>query len=225
MAVDSAPNSRQPPIVAELGRPETPEETAARKAETSRKHRANQTLLNLIVALVASLAIVLFLVVVVVRPDPGAGPAIDYRSIAAEAQGSIAEPLIAPPLPPGWSANDARLETKFDVLDWYVGFVTPSVQFIALDQGIDANPSWLATVLDSAESTGSTTIDGTTWLIYDRRDAEDPGNFAYSMSIQRGGSTIVLHGTAPTEEFELLAAAIAAESATTESITTETGAP
>ena len=56
---------KQPAIVAELGRPETPEETAARKAENSRKRRANQTAFNLIVATIASLGIVLFLVVVV----------------------------------------------------------------------------------------------------------------------------------------------------------------
>ena len=61
---------KEPAIVAELGRPETAEETAQRKAENSRKHRANQTALNLVGATVASLAIVAFLVIVVVRPAP-----------------------------------------------------------------------------------------------------------------------------------------------------------
>ena len=68
---------KQPAIVAELGRPETPEETAARKAENSRKRRANQTAFNLIVATIASLGIVLFLVVVVVRPNPEPAPGIE----------------------------------------------------------------------------------------------------------------------------------------------------
>ncbi len=203
--------STRPAIVAELGRPETPEETAARKAENSRKHRANQTLLNLVVALLASLGIVLFLVVVVVRPDPGTLGPVDYRSIAAEAQGATTEPLIAPKLPTGWSANDAQLEKKAEVLDWYVGFITPSTQFIALDQGIEANPTWQAAILDNAAQTGSTMIDGVTWAIYDQRTASDPGNFVYSMSTTIGPSTVILHGTAPTSEFELLAASIAAE--------------
>jgi hypothetical protein len=37
-------------VVAELGRPETPEETAARKAESSRVYRSSQNFRNLIAA-------------------------------------------------------------------------------------------------------------------------------------------------------------------------------
>lgn len=202
---------KQPAIVAELGRPETPQETAARKAENSRKHRANQTLFNLLIALVATLAIVLFLVVVVVRPTPEAAPSIDYAGIAAEAQGGASEPLVVPDLPEGWGANAARFERRAEVLTWYIGFITPSTQFIALNQGIDANPTWQATVLNSAESTGTTTIDGTSWTVYDQRTADDPGNFAYSMATTIGESTFILHGTASDAEFATLAASVVAE--------------
>ncbi len=202
---------KAPAVVAELGRPETAEETAARKAENTRKHRANQTLLNLVVALVASLGIVLFLVAVVVRPDPGTVTAVDYRAIAADAQGASPVPLIAPVMPAGWSANGASFGQKAQVATWYVGFLTPSVQFIGLDQGIDANPTWQATILDNARASGSTTIDGVTWTVYDNRTAAHPGNFAYSMSTTSSRNTVVLHGTAPIAEFEILAAAVAAE--------------
>ena len=202
---------KQPAVVAELGRPETPEETAARKAENSRRHRANQTLLNLVVALVASLAIVLFLVLVVVRPDPGTVAPTDYAAVAADAQAGATEPLLVPVLPDDWYANDARFQTEAQVLTWYVGFITPARQFIALNQGIDANPTWQATVLQDAAETGSTTIDGITWTTYDRRDVDDPGNFAFSMSTVIDGSTIVLHGTAVDSEFATLASSIAAE--------------
>ena len=205
------PALAEPPIVAELGRPETPEETAARKAENSRRHRSNQTLLNLVVALVASLGIVLFLVVVVVRPDQATIASIDYQAVAADAQGATTEPLIAPELPPGWTSNSAQYGQKSEVLDWYVGFVTPTTQFIALDQGIEANPTWLAGILENAKSTGAVSIGGLDWAIYDQRTAKDPGNFAYAMSAVSGDSTIVLHGTAPTDEFQLLAGAIAAQ--------------
>lgn len=202
---------RQPAIVAELGRPETPAETAARKAENSRRHRANQTLLNLIFALVASLAIVLVLVVVVVRPESATRSPVDYRAVAADAQGATTEQLLAPALPAGWSANRAEFDKKSQVLDWYVGFVTPVGQFIALDQGIEANPTWIAGILEDAAPTGSVTIDGLRWTIYDHRTDQDPGNFAYSMSTTAGASTVILHGTAPTAEFHLLAGAIAAD--------------
>jgi len=199
------------PVVAELGRPETPEETAARKAETSRKHRANQTLLNLVVALIASLAIVLFLVVVVVRPAPAPSSNIDYAAVAAEAQGAAEEQLLSPVLPAGWAANDARYQTTEQVPTWYIGFLTPGEQYIGLDQGIGANPTWQAALLDDAKQTGTVTIEGVDWVVYDQRSASDPGNYAYSLATTRGESTVLLHGTATDQEFELLATAVAAQ--------------
>ena len=209
--------SNGPREVAGLGRPETPEETFARKAETSRKHRANQTLLNLVGATLASLVIVLFLVLVVVRPSTETPVTADYEQIAADAQTNASEPLLAPATPDDWYANSARLGTTSSVQTWYIGFITgatdsASAQFIALEQGIEANPTWLGIVTDGALATETTTIDGIQWTIYDRRSSADTGNYAYSMSAEIGGSTVVLHGTAADAEFELLAAAIAADS-------------
>ncbi|MGJ8721882.1 MAG: DUF4245 domain-containing protein [Salinibacterium amurskyense] len=209
--------SNGPREVAGLGRPETPEETFARKAETSRKHRANQTTLNLVGATLASLVIVLFLVLVVVRPSTETPVTADYEQIAADAQTNASEPLLAPATPDDWYANSARLGTTSSVQTWYIGFITgatdsASAQFIALEQGIEANPTWLGIVTDGALATETTTIDGIQWTIYDRRSSADTGNYAYSMSAEIGGSTIVLHGTAADAEFELLAAAIAADS-------------
>lgn len=201
----------EPRIVAELGRPETAQETADRKAAASRKHRANQTLFNLVIATIASLGIVLFLVLVVVRPTPEPSPSVDYVSAAAEAQGASSEPLVVPVLPADWPANAARFENRSGVLTWYIGFITPSVEFIAFNQGVDANPTWLQDMVDSRAITGTTTIDGVTWDVYDHRTAPNPGNYAYALSTERGGSTFVLHGTASDAEFEALASTIAAE--------------
>lgn len=206
-----SPDPARPHVVAELGRPETPEETAARKAESSRKHRANQTFLNLVLALAASLGVVLFLVLVVVRPSFDSAPRVDYQKLAADAQPTVSETLASPMLPKTWSANAARLEKGADgIVSWYVGFVTPTPQYIGLVQGLDANPSWVATQLDQARSTGKETIDGVDWTVYDQRaSSKDPGNFAYSMSATIGRSNLVLHGSAKTAEFRALAAALA----------------
>ncbi len=199
------------PVVAELGRPETPDETAARKAETSRRHRANQTLLNLVVALLGSLLVVVILVAVVVRPTPAPPEGIDYATVAAQAQVDSSEPLLAPVLPPEWSANDARFQTTQQVPTWYIGFLTPGEQYIGLDQGIGANPTWQAALLNNAQESGTVTIEGVTWTIFDQRDASDPGNYAYSLATTRGESTVLLHGSASDDEFALLATAIAAQ--------------
>ena len=198
-------------IVAELGRPETAEETATRKAENSRKHRANQTLRNLIWSLVATLIVVLLLVLVVVRPDPAQLGAIDYRTVAEQAQVNAEAPLAAPDLPSSWTANAAELRTRGDVTSWYVGFITPKKQFIALDQGIGANPTWVDNTLDSNTSNGAVVLNGVTWDIYDYRDGEDPGNLAYSMVAVDGESTYVLYGTASDAEFAELATTLTAE--------------
>jgi hypothetical protein len=203
-----AATQRPPRIVAELGRPETPEETAARKAENSRKHRANQTLRNLVLALLASLGIVLFLVLVVVRPDHAPREPVDYIALAEEAEAQAGAPLIAPELSEGWTSNAARLEQgNDDVTAWVVGFLTPSGQFIELRQGIDAGASWAAGQVDDANSSGGISAGGLTWKVYDRRD-DDAGNYAYSMTATSGDTALVLHGTANDEEFGLLAAAV-----------------
>jgi hypothetical protein len=201
--------SRAPRVVAELGRPETPEETAARRAENSRRHRSNQTLLNLLLALGASLAVVLFLVLVVVRPDGTPPPAVNYRSDAVESRAEVGHTLAAPTLPSGWKANNDGLDTGSDgVVAWTIGLITPSQEFIGVVQGVKANPTWVANQLQGTQSTGNVTIEGVRWKVYDRRDAADAGNFAYSMSTVTGVSSIVLHGTGTNAEFATLAGAI-----------------
>ena len=203
-----------PRVVAELGRPETPEETAARKAENSRKHRANQTLINLVYSLVATLAVVLVLVLVVVRPEAPPRAPIDYGLIARQSQPEASQPLIVPILPPEWTANSATLRTGSDgVTSWYIGLLTPSQQFIAVTQGIDANSSWVAALLDASVPTGGEDIDGVAWQVFDNRAAitdgtEVPGNLAYAMVATVGANTYILNGTADANEFRTVATTI-----------------
>ena len=200
----------EPRVVAELGRPETEEETRARRAENSRKHRANQTLINLALALAASLAIVLFLVLVVVRPDGAKPAAVDFRSHAAALSSTAGTPLAAPNV--NWTANGDRLTTGTDgVKAWSIGFVTPSTQYIAIVQGIGANRTWVSNQIQNLPSTGVTTIAGRIWNVYDQRKASDTGNFAYALSTTLGRDSIVLHGTASNAEFRTLAAAVDAQ--------------
>ena len=201
------------PIVAELGRAETPEETAARKAAASAKRRGSQTALNLFIAVLASLGIVAFLVMVVVRPDQGSLRApVDYLAAAEAAGATVDEPIVAPAMPSDWHANHAELRTGSDgVVSWNVGFTTPAEDYLAIVQGIDANSSWLAEQVRDARPADTVTIDGVTWTAYDRRDVTDPGNVAYALVTERGASTIVLVGTADDEEFAALAAAVAKE--------------
>jgi hypothetical protein len=201
------------PIVAELGRPETPDEIADRKAEASARRRSNQTTVNLVLALLASLAVVALVVLVVVRPQQIERDPVDYRAVAVDAQGEVDVPLAAPVLPDGWSANRAELKPAGadGVQSWQVGFLTPSGQYIGLVQGIDANATWVGDQTGDHEATDSILIDGIDWNVYDRTDTDDPGNLAYALVATLDRSTVVLAGTATHDEFATLAAAVATE--------------
>lgn len=202
------------PIVAELGRPETPQETASRKAEASRNHRARQTVNNLVYALIATLAIVAVIVLIVPRSTPTEQTHVDYAKVAAQGQGTEPDRLVTPNLPKQWTSNSAELKTgSADKIDaWYIGLITPAEQYIGLTQGFKANDTWLANLLENTAGTGSVTIDGIAWTVYDNRhSSRDVGNVEYALSTQAGDSTFVLLGTAKTAEFDAVARAMASQ--------------
>ena len=198
-------------VVAELGRPETPEETAARKAQNSRLHRQRQTVLNLVLSLGASLLVVLVIVLLVPRSDTAMTRDVDVAPIAEQAQVASDDQLAVAELPEGWRANAAELRTSQvdKVTAWYVGYLTPSDEYIGMYQGFDANPTWVAGLLARTLATGTTTIDGVEWTVYDNRDTgDDVGNAKYGLTTEAGDSTFVLLGTGMPEEFETLATAL-----------------
>jgi hypothetical protein len=203
---------RPPRVVAELGRPETPEETAARKAENSIKHRQRQTLKNLVLALGASLLVVLVLVLIVPRGDVTVDRDIDVASIAEQAQIASDDPLAVPELPGTWGTNAAELRKSAadGVTAWYVGYLTPSNEYLGMYQGLDANPTWVSALLARTLATGTTTIAGVEWTVYDNRNAgDDVGNARYALTTEAGDATFVLLGSATPAEFETLATALA----------------
>jgi hypothetical protein len=206
-----SPKKRQPPVVAELGRPETPAETAARQAEASRNHRSRQTVNNLIYSLLATVAVVAVIVLLVPRGQPGVTPNVDYATIAAQAQGAEPDPLVSPKLPAGWKSNSAMLRTKTpDGIDsWYIGLITPSQQYVGVTQGFKANPTWLAVQVNQTLAKGTTTIDGVLWDVYDNRNSgANNGNVAYALTTAAGASTYVVFGTATPAEIEVVARAL-----------------
>jgi hypothetical protein len=199
-------------VVAELGRPETPAETAARKAESSRLHRQRQTVNNLVYSLIATLGIVIVIVLMVPRNNPGTvGKSVDWKSVAA--QGSTEpDPLLSPDLPKGWTANAAELRTggASGIDDWHIGFVSPAKQYVGLDQGFKADDTWVVTELDGIRATGSKTIAGVKWVVYDNRSGQSQSdNTTYGLVATHASSTVVLAGTAAPKDFDTVARALA----------------
>ncbi|MGO4300695.1 DUF4245 domain-containing protein [Leifsonia sp. RAF41] len=210
-----SPRNKPPAVVAELGRPETPEETAARKAENSANHRNRQTINNLVYSLIATVALVVVIVIVVPRGNPTATqPAVDYTSIAQQAQGSEPDAFLVPKLPSSWKSNNAELRTKTaDKVDsWYIGLITPKQQFIGITQGFGANDSWVSEQVDKSRIKGTRDIDGVTWDVYDNRSSGSKnGNVDYALVTQSGDSTVILFGTADDTEFRTVASSLAGQ--------------
>lgn len=204
---------RAPRVVAELGRPETPGETAARKAASSRAHRENQTAFNLVIAIGVSVVIVVVLVLVVVRPNGSQLKDVDYLQVGAQAQQQVTTTLVEPKMPSAWKANSAEIRPAGSdgVQSWYIGFITPDTQFIGMTQGLKANQTWVSNELQQASKTSSKTVGGLDWTIYDQRSNDSAGNLAYAMVATVDDSTVVLAGTADDAEFDLLAKRAAAE--------------
>ena len=204
--------SKQPKIVAELGRPETPAETAARKAENSRLYRSRKTINNLIYSLLVTLGLVLAIYFLVPRAEGDPNWNIDYVAQSEIASQSLGEDLLVPAMPEQWRANAAELRnaTNGKVISWYIGFITPADKFIAFNEAFDADATWISNTLKDYPATGEVTIDGQMWTVYDNRSMKDAGNVQYALVTSSGRSTIVLFGTADDAEFEQLATSITA---------------
>ncbi|CAQ02500.1 DUF4245 domain-containing protein [Clavibacter sepedonicus] len=207
MAKDRTPN-----VVAELGRPETPEETAARKAADSRRHRAKQTFRNLLYSLIVTVATVAVIVALVPRSNTTILPDVDYGAAAAEAQGGFPQTLVVPDLPTAWKSNDAEIRPagRDGVAVWYIGLITPSNRYIGISQGIDANATWLDETLQSAPEVSSEEIGGLDWTLYDNSQADEPGNVVLAASAVDGDSTYAIYGTADANELRTAIDAVAA---------------
>jgi hypothetical protein len=116
-------------------------------------------------------------------------------------------------MPEDWAANAAEIRSSAadGVTSWYVGFITPSSDFIGYQEALVANPTWVANLLNGNAATGTRTIGSLEWTEYDYRSLEDAKNLAYAMVAVTGDSTFVLYGTASDAQFTALAEKISAE--------------
>ncbi|MGA1837372.1 DUF4245 domain-containing protein [Herbiconiux sp. 11R-BC] len=206
----SAPPER--PVVAELGRPETPEEEAARKRARTIAYRDSKTLKNLLIALGLTVALLLGFMLLVPRPDGvPLYQAVDYQQVAAGAQASMPIPLAAPALPEGWSSNVAEIRSGASdkVVSWYIGLISPSKQYVGVTQALDANPSWLAEQVAKGFASDVVTLDGVQWTVYDNRSTgADVGNAKYALTTESGPTTYVVFGTAGVDDITTVATAL-----------------
>ena len=173
---------------------------------SARQGRARQSTLTLIGALGASFAIVFLVFFVTVRPANLDRGDVDWNTVWATTDPSLN--LVNPRFTVDdgdWWSNRAEF-VGGDVPVWYIGFVTPSQGFVAIEQFRGEPPQDLADDLADVSPT-TTTIGGRTWAVFDRSSVDNPGNreVLYLLADQEDVGTLVVSGNAPTEEITLVA--------------------
>jgi hypothetical protein len=202
--------ARGPRVVAELGRPETPDETAVRKAESSRIYRSSQNTRNLIAALLATLAVVMVVIFAVPRGTPPEREPIDVAATAERLSASEGRTVIAPEMSDDWTVNRATIEGDGTVRAWTIVYA-PSDEdergFLRIAQGFDADESWATRVLSGSAPEDTVTIDGIQWDRYEL-DPARTGNISVALAAQAGPDTVLIYGVAGDEKLRTAAESV-----------------
>ncbi|MEN9752394.1 MAG: hypothetical protein RL670_85, partial [Actinomycetota bacterium] len=166
--------------------------------DSAAKHRARQTLINLILSLLASLGVMLLVLLAVPRNDSNRIQHVDYISVGKQVVTASNVPLVNPKLPSGWWANSARWQSAASngVATWYAGFVGPKGQYVGLTQGFAANPTWLVLQTKTSLENGQLVVAGHSWTLYQNPEPSNPPKTRdFLMATQMGSDEIVLYGT------------------------------
>ena len=187
---------KRPPVVAELGRPETADETADRKAASSAAYRSSQTFRGLIAALIATVGVVLLIVLIVPRGDYTGSSAVDLQAAAKNAQSAMNRPLLVPTLPNNWRVNKAVLiDGKPAVWDITVAPQADDARGYAhIAQAFDADANWALTPLRGTSPQGTVTIGGRAWDEYVIKNPDASANIDYALGTQIGADYVLIYG-------------------------------
>ncbi|MFT4050951.1 MAG: DUF4245 family protein [Microbacterium sp.] len=193
-----------PRIVAELGRPETAQETADRKAASSAAYRSSQTFRNLIAALLVTVGVVAVIALGVPRGTLAEPEPADVAAAAATAEASLGHTLLVPEVPDDWRANSARIEGDM----WRVVYA-PETGFVRVAQGIDADDAWVSQQLGGAAPTDTVTIDGIEWDEYEIATSASTDAISYAIATDAGADTVLIYGATDADTAAIAATGVA----------------
>jgi hypothetical protein len=178
--------------------------------DSAAKHRAKQTVNNLILALLASLGIVLVTVLAVPRDDSNRIQPVDYQASVAAAEASSSLDILAPTLPQGWWSNRATWhgKTADDVNYFETGFVGPKNQYVLVTQAFQVNPTWVALASKDYGPDSEALANNQNWTKW--FNSAEGANDPYFWTYEYAGNLITLRGSTP-EDLKLFADIIEAE--------------
>lgn len=174
-------------------------------SDAAAKRRARQTLINLLLSLVASVGVMVLLVLAVPRDDSNRIQPVDFQAVAIEAAKEAPEEILVPVIPVDWYSNAARYRSSAldGVANWYAGFIGPNSEFIAMTQGFDVNTTWMQLMLESNKQTGEVVIQGQTWKIYESIRENNPRKSKdYMLVLEYRENALFVYGVAPVEQLE-----------------------
>ncbi|MBN9175931.1 MAG: DUF4245 family protein [Microbacterium sp.] len=193
-----------PRIVAELGRPETPQETADRKAASSAAYRSSKTFRNLIAALIVTVAVVAVVYLGVPRGSLAEPEPVDVAAAAAQVSASLDHTILVPTVPADWRANSARVEGQM----WRVVYA-PASGYVRVAQAIDAPDGWVQTELGGYAPTGSVTISGIDWDEYRIPSAGRTDSVSYALATDAGTDVVLVYGDTDADTAAIAAGGVA----------------
>ena len=174
-------------------------------SDAAAQRRAKQTLNNLLLSLAATVGVMVLLVLAVPRDDSNRVQPVDYVAIAEQAAAETSEKLLIPTIPVDWYSNAARYRSSAQdgVANWYVGFVGPNSEFLAMTQALDVNQTWIQLMLESNKPTGKVELAGQSWQIFESvRENNPPKSKDYMMVLEYDKNAVFVYGVAPTEVLE-----------------------
>ena len=184
--------------------------------QKAKEHRAKQTVNNLLLSLIACVAMVLVVVLIVPRDDSSRIPHIDYKAVAAEAATASKQAVIAPELPMDWWSNQAKWsQNPVDAVPKFeAGFVGPNNQYLGMTQAFGVNPTWLALSLKDVvlEKNYSNSGSKLVWGIYKTAEVHNPAKTRDIIWItQYENNAVMIYGDASEAEFKTFTKSIEAK--------------
>ena len=175
-------------------------------SDSAARHRARQTVINLSLALAASLGLVVTLVLIVPRDDSNRIQAVDYSTISQKAKVDSGYEVITITPPANWWANNAKLTTNnIDTVPVFkAGFVGSDIKYVGYTQAFNANPTWLALSLNGKVLTEQYSSKHYTWDVYESVVENNPKKtMDYIMVLNyKDQDYLLLYGVADQSEFK-----------------------
>lgn len=142
--------------------------------EEMRFLRKNSNWVNMVIAILACLAVAVGILFLAPQPEVDAERVVDYQGIAEQSEGNADFDLIVPQIPRGWTSNEASLDRLNDseYTSWYMSFIGPEDQWVSIEQS-KSSENWAKKKTDGAIAAEKVTVGGADFQIYRTDDAKE----------------------------------------------------